>query len=114
MSVKPNFMPTTPPSGLDTFSTAFPTVPYHSASGSNVPICQLCNKEGHAAPVCGFRGYERPRCNVCGKPNHATWYCYYNEHGPNFIGNGNGFEAPASMPNQHQAMYTIQNAYSSL
>ena len=123
MAVRPSAVSNTSPGGLSVFQSglgSYNSPPGASSSafstGPSVPICQLCNKEGHTAPACGFRGYERPRCTLCGKPNHTTWYCYYNENGPNFMGHNNGSETNVSLPNpiQHQAMYTIQHPYTPL
>ena len=130
MNVRPAVAPNTPSGGMSAFpsggmgshisaasgafSPIFSNGPYNPSPGFSMLICQLCNKEGHSATACGFRGYERTRCNLCGKPNHTTWYCYYNASGPNFMGHGNSYETNASLPNQHQAMYTIQNPFSPL
>ena len=45
---------------------------YRSPPMFNVPVCQLCNNEGHTAPVCAFRGFDKPNCTLCGKMNHTT------------------------------------------
>jgi len=50
-----------------------------------VPICQLCNSEGHTALFCGASPPKRTRCNICGRSNHTCWYCFYNDKGPNYI-----------------------------
>ncbi|KAM1762795.1 hypothetical protein ACFX12_005393 [Malus domestica] len=31
---------------------------------------------------------EKSRCQLCGRFNHSTWFCFYNEQGPNYIGGG--------------------------
>jgi hypothetical protein len=51
-----------------------------------IPICQLCNSEGHTAPFCEASSYKKTKCHICGRNNHTTWYCFYNDKGPNYIG----------------------------
>ena len=93
-------------------SAAIPGVlgSYNRPSMSRGPVCQLCNQEGHTATLCGFRGYERLQCTICGKPNHTTWFCYYNEHGPNFVGTTSDTPAHSS-PTQNHAMHAMHNVY---
>ncbi|XP_011013508.1 PREDICTED: uncharacterized protein LOC105117521 [Populus euphratica] len=50
-----------------------------------IPICQLCNSKGHTAPFCRASPPKRTRCNICGRSNHTSWYCFYNDKGPNYI-----------------------------
>ncbi|KAM1798814.1 hypothetical protein ACFX12_032847 [Malus domestica] len=49
-------------------------------------ICQLCNSEGHTAPFCGASSHEKTKCHICGRSNNTTWYCFYNDKGPNYMG----------------------------
>jgi len=53
---------------------------------SMLPICQLCNSEGHTAPFCGNSSPQHIKCHICGRSNHSTWYCFYNDKVPNYIG----------------------------
>ena len=79
---------------------------YTASTSINSVVCQLCNNEGHTAPSCGSRGYERIQCTICGKPNHATWYCFYNVNGPNFVGSASDSSAP---PSQHHALHAMHH-----
>jgi len=63
-----------------------PNQQFHSHPASMMPICQLCNSEGHTAPFCDASSYKKPNCHICGRPNHTTWFCFYNDKGPNYIG----------------------------
>ncbi|XP_020421638.1 uncharacterized protein LOC109949783 [Prunus persica] len=58
---------------------------FGSPSAPMIQICQLCNSEGHTAPFCGA-SHEKTTCHICGRSNHTTWYCFYNDKGPNYIG----------------------------
>ena len=51
-----------------------------------LPICQLCNSEGHTTPFCGNSSPQHTKCHICGRTNHTTLYCFYNDKGPNYIG----------------------------
>lgn len=51
-----------------------------------IPICQLYNSEGHTAPFCEASSYKKTKCHICGRNNHTTWYYFYNDKGPNYIG----------------------------
>ncbi|XP_034930738.1 uncharacterized protein [Populus alba] len=62
-----------------------PAQPFRHPSALMVPICQLCNSEGHTAPFCGASPPKRTRCNICGRSNHPSWYCFYNDKGPNYM-----------------------------
>jgi hypothetical protein len=62
-----------------------PTQQFRHPSALMVPICQLCNSEGHTAPFYGASPPKRTRCNICGRSNHTSWYCFYNDKGPNYI-----------------------------
>lgn len=106
--VRTNNVPIASPPGV--FSS-LSVSPFNSGAGSNIIICQLCNLAGHAAPVCNLRNYEQPKCRLCGKDNHTTWFCYYNDSGPNFNGHVSA-AASLSSSNQHQAMYSVQSPYS--
>jgi len=59
---------------------------FHSNSASMMPICQLCNSKGHTAPFCDASSYKKTKCHICGRTNHTTWFCFYNDKGPNYIG----------------------------
>ncbi|KAJ6371785.1 hypothetical protein OIU77_002160 [Salix suchowensis] len=83
-----------------------PAKPSPAFGTSSLPICQICNFEGHTAPTCAFTRQERLQCNICGKPNHTTWFCFYNENGPNFVG-ANQF--PASAPHTQMADMAAMN-----
>nr|TKR98872.1 hypothetical protein D5086_0000198350 [Populus alba] len=62
-----------------------PAQPFRHPSALMVPICQLCNSEGHTAPFCRASPPKRTRCNICGRSNHTSWYCFYNDKGPNYM-----------------------------
>nr|TKR71257.1 hypothetical protein D5086_0000302800 [Populus alba] len=62
-----------------------PAQPFRHPSALMVPICQLCNSEGHTAPFCRASPPKRNRCNICGRSNHTSWYCFYNDKGPNYM-----------------------------
>ena len=63
-----------------------PNQPFHNYPASMMPICQLCNFEGHTALFCDASSYKKPKCHICGRINHTTWFCFYNDKGPNYIG----------------------------
>jgi hypothetical protein len=62
-----------------------PAQQFRHPSAFMVLICQLCNSEGHTAPFRGASPPKRTRCNICGRSNHTSWYCFYNDKGPNYI-----------------------------
>nr|TKS02844.1 hypothetical protein D5086_0000158930 [Populus alba] len=62
-----------------------PAQPFRHPSTLMVPICQLCNSEGHTTPFCRASPPKRTRCNICGRSNHTSWYCFYNDKGPNYM-----------------------------
>jgi len=37
-------------------------------------------------PFCGNLSPQHIKCHICGRSNHTTWYCFYNDKGPNYIG----------------------------
>ncbi|XP_050151332.1 uncharacterized protein LOC126626150 [Malus sylvestris] len=43
---------------------------------------------------------EKSRCHICGRFNHSTWFCFYNEKGPNYIGAGTQYSLMPSYPQQ--------------
>ena len=49
-----------------------PAQQFRHPSALMVPICQLCNSEGHIAPFCGASPPKRTRCNICGRSNHTS------------------------------------------
>ncbi|KAM1224445.1 hypothetical protein ACFX2G_044300 [Malus domestica] len=51
-----------------------------------IQIYQLCNVEGHIASFCGSKPPEHAKCLIYGMNNHTTWYCFYNDKGPNYVG----------------------------
>jgi hypothetical protein len=59
---------------------------FQTPPASMLPICQLCNSEDHTAPFCGNSSPQHTKCHICGRRNHSTWYCFYNDKGPNYIG----------------------------
>jgi len=58
-----------------------PAQQFRHPSALMIPICQLCNFEGHTTPFCGASPPKRTRCNICGRSNHTSWYCFYNDKG---------------------------------
>jgi hypothetical protein len=62
-----------------------PSQQFQSPPASMVPICQLCNSKGHIALFCGNSSPQHAKCHICGRSNHTTWYCFYNDKGPNYI-----------------------------
>lgn len=94
---------------------SYPPSSYTPSFVSGVQICQLCNTEGHTAPVCDLKRYESIRCCFCGKSNHTTWNCFYNDIGPNFIGVAS-YSPIHPSPHQHtvQAMNIVLHTYPSL
>ncbi|KAM1411401.1 hypothetical protein COP1_024098 [Malus domestica] len=84
--------------------------------GSPSVICQLCNTYGHSASFCGSRSQSQQGCHICGKTNHSTWFCFYNDKGPNYIGDSQFHPSQVSMstsqspnlPHMH-AMHTVVN-----
>jgi hypothetical protein len=75
-----------------------PNQQFHSHSASMMHICQLCNTEGHTAPFCDASSYQKQKCHICGRLNHTTWFCFYNDKGPNYIG-------------MHSTAYSSQQPY---
>jgi hypothetical protein len=63
-----------------------PDQQFHSHSTSMMPICQLYNSEGHTAPFCDVSPYKKSKCHICGQINHITWFSFYNDKRPNYIG----------------------------
>ncbi|KAM2552091.1 hypothetical protein TB2_016526 [Malus domestica] len=91
------------------------------SSFQQVP-CQLCNQFGHTAPFCHSKQLERQGCHICGKANHTTWYCFFNDKGPNFGGphyspmppSAYTLSAPTFSPQFNiQALHTVSSQYSS-
>ncbi|KAB2595380.1 hypothetical protein D8674_030830 [Pyrus ussuriensis x Pyrus communis] len=89
------------------------------SGGSPSVICQLCNTYGHSASLCGSRSQSKQGCHICGKANHSTWFCFYNDKGPNYIGVSQFHPSQVSMsasqssnlPHMH-AMNTVVNHHS--
>ena len=69
---------------------------FRSHYASMMQICQLCNTEGHTSPFCDVSPYQKPKCHICGRLNHTTWFCLYNDKGPNYI----GMQPTATYPSQ--------------
>ncbi|KAM2804327.1 hypothetical protein COP1_045208 [Malus domestica] len=89
-----------------------PTLPN---GGSPSVICQLCNTYGHSAVFCGSRSPSKQGCHICGKTNHSTWFCFYNDKGPNYIGASQSQSiiasyASAGYPLQGPLSYTPSSA----
>jgi len=59
---------------------------FRTPPASMLLICQLCNSEGHTTPFCGNSSPQHTKCHIYGRSNHTTWYCFYNDKGPNYIG----------------------------
>ena len=79
-----------------------------------VQICQLCNLEGHNATFCGSPSVEKNKCHICGRSNHTTWFCFYNDKGPNYLGMHNtGYSQQPPYPMSSQNVnYSQQPSYS--
>ncbi|KAM1252139.1 hypothetical protein ACFX2J_040174 [Malus domestica] len=55
---------------------------------------------------------EKPRCQICGRFNHNTWFCFYNEKGPNYIGGGAHLtSSPMSSHSQRGYQFSPVDAY---
>ena len=74
-----------------------------SHSPSMMQIYQLCNAKGHTALFCDASTYQKPKCHICGRLNHTTWFCFYNDKGPNYI----GMHSTAAYPSEQS--YPIQS-----
>jgi len=82
-----------------------PNQQFHSHSASMMHICQLCNTEGHTAPFCDASSYPKQKCHICGRLNHTTWFCFYNDKGPNYIGmHSTAYSSQQPYPTQSPAM----------
>ncbi|KAM2136542.1 hypothetical protein ACFX1R_006292 [Malus domestica] len=98
-----------------------PVQSYGNSSAPLVQTCQLCNAEGHTAPFCRPKPSDRAICQICGKHNHSTWYCFYNDKGPNFVGatsqfypssmNSSNFGAPGYNASSQQSAMTGHQFY---
>jgi hypothetical protein len=88
-----------------------PNQQFHNHSASMMPICQLCNTEGHTAPFCDASPYQKPKCHICGRLNHTTWFCFYNDKGPNYIGMYSTAAYPSQQSYPTQSPAIQQSSY---
>ena len=75
---------------------------------SYVSVCQLCNMEGHTDVTCGFKRDDRIQCHICGRTNHTSWYCYYNNNGPNSMGSAPPQSQPSHGMHSGMPQFSVQ------